>query len=61
MAAQKIHATTQKFTEIVDFADDIGHAIGQNITVIFLLRKMCLACKLIWKVLDLHSLYPSQI
>src|SRR6266550_1301305 len=23
MAAQKIHATTQKFTEIVDFADDI--------------------------------------
>jgi hypothetical protein len=34
MAAQKIHATTQKFTEIVDFADDIVILDGGNACMI---------------------------
>ena len=34
MAAQKIHATTQKFTEIVDFADDIVIFEGGNACMI---------------------------
>lgn len=34
MAAQKIHATTQKFTEIVDFADDIVMLEGGNACMI---------------------------
>lgn len=34
MAAQKIHATTQKFTEIVDFADDIVVLEGGNACMI---------------------------
>jgi hypothetical protein len=34
MAAQKIHATTQKFTEIVDFADDIVILEGGNACMI---------------------------
>jgi hypothetical protein len=34
MAAQKIHATTQKFTEIVDFADDIILLDGGNACMI---------------------------
>jgi hypothetical protein len=34
MAAQKIHATTQKFTEIVDFADDIVILDGANACMI---------------------------
>lgn len=34
MAAQKIHATTQKFTEIVDFADDIVLLDGGNACMI---------------------------
>jgi hypothetical protein len=34
MAAQKIHATTQKFTEIVDFADDIVLLEGGNACMI---------------------------
>ena len=34
MAAQKIHATTQKFTEIVDFADDIVILEGSNACMI---------------------------
>jgi len=34
MAAQKIHATTQKFTEIVDFADDIIILEGGNACMI---------------------------
>jgi len=34
MAAQKIHATTQKFTEIVDFADDLVILDGGNACMI---------------------------
>src|SRR6185437_12695674 len=34
MAAQKIHSTTQKFTEIVDFADDIVLLDGGNACMI---------------------------
>ena len=34
MAAQKIHATTQKFTEIVDFTDDMVIFEGSNATMI---------------------------
>ena len=34
MAAQKIHSTTQKFTEIVDFADDIVLLEGGNACMI---------------------------
>lgn len=34
MAAQKIHATTQKFTEIVDFAEDIVILEGGNACMI---------------------------
>lgn len=34
MAAQKIHSTTQKFTEIVDFADDIVILEGSNACMI---------------------------
>lgn len=34
MAAQKIHATTQKFTEIVDFGDDIVLFDGGNAAMI---------------------------
>lgn len=34
MAAQKIHATTQKFTEIVDFAEDIVIFEGGNAAMI---------------------------
>ncbi len=34
MSAQKIHATTQKFTEIVDFADDIVILEGGNACMI---------------------------
>lgn len=34
MAAKKIHATTQKFTEIVDFADDIVILEGGNACMI---------------------------
>jgi len=34
MAAQKIHATTQKFTEIVDFADEIVLLEGGNACMI---------------------------
>jgi hypothetical protein len=34
MAAQKIHATTQKFTEIVDFADDFVILEGGNACMI---------------------------
>ncbi len=34
MAAQKIHSTTQKFTEIIDFADDIVILEGGNACMI---------------------------
>lgn len=34
MAAQKIHATTQKFTEIVDFTDDLVIFEGSNAALI---------------------------
>src|SRR5258708_12394457 len=34
MSAQKIHSTTQKFTEIVDFADDIVILEGGNACMI---------------------------
>lgn len=34
MAAQKIHATTQKFTEIVDFTDDLVIFEGSNAAMI---------------------------
>src|SRR5216683_6011365 len=34
MAAQKIHATTQKFTEIVDFGDDLVLLDGGNACMI---------------------------